>query len=349
MLHSSKQEITDEVNFSARTRLPGYKKFKKNNPHVFQGNGQKKKYFEGWYFKMVSPDLSSIMSVIPGISISADGKEQHAFIQIIDGKTAKTHYYSFPIEEFHFSSSSFAIRIGENYFSEDSLTLNIQKDDTVISGEVFMSDQTYFNERRRKTIMGWTRYVPFMQCYHSVVSLNHTLKGEITTQEATYNFSGGMGYIEKNWGKSMPSSWIWMQSNNFESSNSSFMFAVAKVRWMRSSFNGFLGYYLHDGTVYPFATHTIAKLDLKAITSDTLSIVIREKSFTLQIEALQGKSGELLAPIDGAMERLISESVNGQLRITLFDKNGKVLANDYTTVAGLEIVGNVEKLRKKKR
>ena len=62
---------------------------------MFQGNKKTKKYFEGWYFKMVSQDEVSILSVIPGISISEDGSTKHAFIQIINGKTAETEYINF--------------------------------------------------------------------------------------------------------------------------------------------------------------------------------------------------------------------------------------------------------------
>jgi hypothetical protein len=213
-------QTPNEANFTSHERIPGYRKLKKNNPHVFQGNKKKKKYFEGWYFKMVSADQASIMSIIPGISLSEDGSEQHAFIQFIDGKTAKTDYYSFPIEDFHFSSEKFAIRIGENYFSEDSVVLNIQNDSTSISSKITISGQVYLSENRKKGIMGWYRYVPFMECYHGVVSLNHNLSGSINKTGSSYIFEDGVGYIEKDWGKSMPSSWIWIQTNNFSSKNS---------------------------------------------------------------------------------------------------------------------------------
>ncbi|MFK7786079.1 MAG: tocopherol cyclase family protein [Crocinitomicaceae bacterium] len=347
VIETAHAQVPSEVNFQEHPNVPGYKKLKKNNPHVFQGNKKKKKYFEGWYFKMVSEDGSSIMSVIPGISLSEDGSEQHAFIQFIDGKTAKTDYYSFPIEDFYFSSSAFAVRIGENYFSEDSLILNIQNDSTSISGKVFMSNLTYLSEKRKKGIMGWYRSVPFMQCYHGVVSLDHTLNGQITTDEGRYDFNDGVGYIEKDWGKSMPSSWIWIQSNSFQSNNSSFMLSVANIPWLGSSFNGFLGFYLHNDTIHRFATYTKAKVDVSSTQSDTLNITISDKSFTYVIQAFRSNSGELIAPVQGSMERRISESVDAEVRITVMDKDGKTIHNDRTRISGLEIVGDVESLRKK--
>ena len=252
-------------NFKDHRFIPGYDIRKLKDTTMFQGNKKRKKYFEGWYFKMVSADGSSILSVIPGISLSHNGEEQHAFIQIIDGKTANTFYYDFPIEDFAFSKEKFAVRIGSNYFSEDSLILDIQDGTTSIKGEVNMSDQVYLSQNKKKkvSIMGWYRFVPFMECYHGVVSLHHNLKGTITKDNETYKFDNGVGYIEKDWGKSMPSSWIWMQSNNFNSEKTSFMLSVANIPWVGKSFTGFLGFFLFDGIVHQFGTYTHANIKIK--------------------------------------------------------------------------------------
>ena len=75
---SKAQDLEKEINFSEHKFLPFYNLKKMGNTSIFQGNKKKKEYFEGWYFKMVAEDGSSIFSVIPGISLSNDGKEQHA-------------------------------------------------------------------------------------------------------------------------------------------------------------------------------------------------------------------------------------------------------------------------------
>ncbi len=40
-------------------------------------------------------------------------------------------------------------------------------------------------------IMGWYKYVPFMQCYHGVVSLNHELKGQLRINGSEHVFDDG--------------------------------------------------------------------------------------------------------------------------------------------------------------
>lgn len=336
-------------NFKSHSYIPGYCIKKLREQAMFQGNKKRRNYFEGWYFKMVSADGASILSVIPGISLSRNGEEQHAFIQLIDGKTANTFYYNFPIEAFAFSKERFAFRIGDNYFSEDSLILNIQNDTSSIKGEIKMSDNVHLTQKSKKKvgIMGWYRYVPFMQCYHGVVSLNHRLSGTITKDNETYNFENGVGYIEKDWGKSMPTSWIWIQSNNFNTQNSSFMLSVAHIPWLGSSFTGFLGFFHNGTTVQRFGTYTEAQMQMEtnnADNTDTIKIVISDQNYSYLIEAYRSKSGLLKAPVKGSMDRHIAESVDARVKLTVFDKKLKIIFKDSTSIAGLEIVGDIKEL-----
>lgn len=338
--------VKAETNFQKHQFILGYGLKKIKNPELFQGNTKRKNYFEGWYFKMVSADGSSILSVIPGISLSHNGERQHAFIQIIDGKTADTAYFSFPISEFSFSKREFAIRIGDNYFSKDSVILNIQQDGVAITGEINNHDQVslYPENKNNRGIMGWYRFVPFMQCYHGVVSLHHRLMGTITMNDKAYGFDGGVGYIEKDWGRSMPSAWIWMQTNNFESLEASFMLSIAHIPWLGKSFTGFLGFFLHDGKVKRFATYTHAKLQLSADDSNSINITITAKNQTYHIETFRSDSGMLKAPVKGSMDRRIAESINAKLILTVTDKNNNTVFHDSSTIAGLEIVGDMESL-----
>ena len=337
--------INNFQSFKRHSYIAGYARRKRKYPPMFQGNKKRKKYFEGWYFKMVSADGSSILSVIPGISLSNDGKEQHAFIQIIDGKTANTFYYDFPIEDFSFSKEKFAVQIGKNYFSEEILILDIQNETTSIKGEIQMSDHVYLTQNKKRVgIMGWYKHVPLMQCYHGVVSLNHNLKGAITKDNEKFNFENGVGYIEKDWGKSMPSSWIWIQSNNFDTEKTSFMLSVAHIPWLGSSFTGFLGFFLNKGNVQRFGTYTNAKIQIKSSSPENIKIKITDKTYSYHIETFRSKSGLLKAPVKGSMDRRIAESVDAKLKLTVLDEKGNVIFKGSSYIAGLEIVGNMEEL-----
>lgn len=337
------QQIADEVQFSSSESPKGYKKRKKDQTAMFQGNKERKEYFEGWYFKMVSKDRKQILSVIPGISLSKVGIEQHAFIQIINGSTAETYYFRFPIEDFYYSASQFTVRIGDNYFSRDQIRLDLLNDSTHIKGEIDLSEVRTLPDGER--IMGWYSSVPFMQCYHGVVSLDHDLHGEIHINNEDFNFDNGDGYIEKDWGKSMPSSWIWIQTNSFTIPGSSFMLSVANIPWLGKSFTGFLGFFLKDGEVEKFGTYSKANLSFEE-KANGLSIIIKTKERVYSIKVTRSESGLLAAPVNGSMDRRISESVNAKLFISVSDHQGMEVYRDSSSVSGLEIVGDLTELSK---
>ena len=339
------------VKFVDYPKVKAYKAKKSKNSSMFQGNKKTKKYFEGWYFKMVSQDEMSILSVIPGISISEDGTTKHAFIQIIDGKNAKTEYISYPIEEFYYSKDDFLVQIGNNFFSKDSLILDISKNGIYAKGKVYMKNMVALvpnGSNRPKKIMGWYDKVPFMQCYHGVVSLNHDLEGEIKVNKNTYTFHRGKGYIEKDWGKSMPSSWIWIQSNNFKNSNSSFMLSIAKIPWMGFSFTGFLGFYYVDDKIVRFGTYSKAKFKVSKMQEDSLSLKIYLKNEIIEINTNKRNSGLLKAPVKGSMDRRISESIDAKLSITITNNKNNSKFKDVSSITGLETVGEKEDLFNKK-
>jgi len=55
------------------------------NPERFQGWRKKRRYFEGWYYKIVNKDESKAFAFIPAIAIDDNGRK-HSFIQVLDGK-----------------------------------------------------------------------------------------------------------------------------------------------------------------------------------------------------------------------------------------------------------------------
>ena len=46
------------------------------NPHVYHGWGKTKRYFEGWYYKIVSKDQNNAFAIIPGIAMDENGNKQ---------------------------------------------------------------------------------------------------------------------------------------------------------------------------------------------------------------------------------------------------------------------------------
>ncbi len=314
------------------------------NPSWFQGSRKRTGYFEGWYFKLISQDGAHSFAFIPGISLASG--DDHSFVQAINGKTGESWYIRFPLEAFSYSNKGFYVEVDNNSFSTKHITLNIENEKLNVSGTVKWFDPIVFKASLRKPgIMGWYRYMPFMECYHGVVSLNHTTSGSLQINDVKHAFDQGKGYIEKDWGSSMPSSWIWMQSNHFDPSKTSFMLSVAQIPWLKSTFTGFLGFLFCNGRRYDFATYTGAKVTIRNLSGDTVDLMIISKRFTLEVLADKGASGALKAPVGGNMQRVIHESIDASIHLKLKDRHGQILFQGTGRNAGLEMVGDVETLR----
>ncbi len=320
--------------------IPGIYDLKKTwNPSWFQGNRRQTAYFEGWYFKVVSHDNTQSWAFIPGISLSKE--DEHSFVQAINGKTGDTWYFRFPLNAFSYSKDGFDIRISNNRFSANSMTLDLESDEGRFHGSLNFSGRHPFDASLLKPgIMGWYRYVPFMECYHGVVSLDHSVNGTMWANENMLPFSNGKGYIEKDWGTSMPEAWLWMQTNHFDVPNTSLMLSVARIPWIGKTFTGFLGFFLHQGKRYDFATYTGARLKLAISETRDIHAHISDKDFNLTISSQQETTGTLKAPVSGTMQRIIHESIDAKIHVSLKDFKENIQYNGTGNNAGLEVVGD---------
>lgn len=314
------------------------------HPEVFQGNLRKKRYFEGWYFKHVSAGLDHALAFIPGISLA--GEDSHAFVQVIDGVSGSTWYTRHDLQDFRWSQDRFHVSVGDSTFSREGCSVRLDRDGIQLEAELGYAGAVPFPRRLFSPgIMGPFSFIPFMECNHGVVSMNHTLSGGVTLEGNRLDFNGGKGYIEKDWGASFPEAWIWLQSNNFETSpDTSFMLSVARIPWMGKFFMGFLSFFHHRGRVYRFATYNGSKLSGVRFDGRTLTLSVKGRAGRLDITAVMNRSGELKAPASGSMRRMIKESVDSEIELMFRNADGTEIFSGNGRRAGLEIIDPIIEL-----
>lgn len=295
------------------------------HPEIFQGSLSDKNYFEGWYFKHVSADTREAVAVIAGVSLSGD---PHSFIQFIEGNNGKTTYFRYPLKDFSFCTKNLVVSIGKSFFSENEIRLDLENADFRITGKM-----TYGNIARipkkmlSPGIMGWYSFIPNMECNHGIVSTGHKVEGSLTVNGLLKDFSGGKGYIEKDWGTSFPESWIWMQCNNFDRQDISVMISVAKIPWMGSWFMGFISFITIEGKTIILATYNGAKISrIRKIDEIHTEVAIRKGSLTLSAVTEKKGAGTLRAPAKGLMESIIKESLNSEVMLELKDGSNTLFA-----------------------
>jgi len=295
------------------------------HPALFQGSMKMSNYFEGWYFKHVSVNHQDAFAVIPGISLSTD---PHAFIQFADGLKGRSAYFRYDINDFHSDKKNFNIKIGNSVFSSDGIGLDLDSEELKVTGKIDYSDMVTLQPTMlRPGIMGWYSYVPGMECNHGVVSLNHFLAGSIYINGKKKLFSGGKGYIEKDWGISFPESWIWVQCNSFSDEYVSVMISVAKIPWRGNFFVGFIAFIHLRGKTEIFATYNRSKiLFLGKNISGKSEIQIAKGGKKLRVVITGRDNVALKAPIVGNMINRIKESINSEVYIEYTEKDKPIFS-----------------------
>jgi len=311
------------------------------NPQEFQGRGKKHTYFEGWYFKVLNASETKAYAVIPGIALDEAGNG-HAFIQVLDGKKKCSLYHTFDIHSFIATPGKFEIAIGENRFSKDSINLDVPG----LKGCLhFKESVPWPSHWYSPGIMGPYAFVPFMECYHGIVSMDHAVYGQLAVEEKIIDFDNGRGYIEKDWGRSFPSAYVWMQSNHFTAPGVSLKASVAKIPWIGRSFVGFIaGIWMHD-RLLRFTTYNRSSLRKLSIDTKRVELVLDNKNHCLEIVVLRDAATSLASPIRGFMEGRIEESMCSSIEVSVADKkSGRVIFRDCGRNAAIEVAGSINEI-----
>ena len=307
-------------------------------PMKFKGKNKKRNYFEGWYYKCVTLDRKTTLSFIPGISINKENP--HAFIQVIynNGESIKTNYLTFETNDFYYDYNLNRLSIKNNLFSLDGFSINFETNNFTVRGEVKLLDQKPIKTNPfMPSIMGFFEYLPFMECNHDVVSMSHKLKGKIKLDDKTIDFDNGKGYIEKDYGKSFPSKYVWIQSNNFSDELTSLMFSYAKIPYIGLKFNGFITNLHYKNKEYRFATYNLSKAKIIQLDEHLVVFEIKKGKYKLIIKAENSNTIPLAAPKEGVMDHYIKEGLSGFVEISLYEKQ-KLIYNDIGKSAGIEIM-----------
>jgi len=316
------------------------------HPERYHGWGRSKKYFEGWYYKVITADEKQAFAFIPGIAMDINGRT-HAFIQILDGKRQTAEYIKFDRRDFVARSNTFETTIADNLFSLKQISLNLNG---VRGGLNFKNTVPWPNNWYSPGIMGPYAFVPFMECYHGVLSMNHGIEGELEINNQKIDFTGGRGYIEKDWGHSFPSAYFWMQTNHFSNSGSSLKASVAKIPWLGSSFVGFIAGLYFDKKLIQFTTYNQSKLLHSQADKKKVELVMENKNYRLELVAHRKDATELASPIAGFMDGRISESMTSLLDLRLRETRTKrVLFEDTGRNTALEVAGLIDEIQIKER
>lgn len=271
-------------------------------------------YFEGWYYKVTTDDVS--FAVIVGIA--KNKTEEHAFIQTIDTVSRKTQYQRFSMIDVIMHKEPFQLQIQDNIFTMHKLIVNM---DNIKLNMIQYGLTPLHCTNYAPTIMGPFSYLPHMQCIHSIISLHHYVRGTIEIASVSYQVKG-IGYMEKDRGVSFPTSYIWTQSNHCKIKHSCFFLSIADIPLGFFNFTGCICVLCINGKQYRFTTYDgvrIHKLDIERFPQhNEVKILLRQKGYQLYIKIHCGHAYPLIAPQGAVMETKILESLDSVIHLKVY-------------------------------
>jgi hypothetical protein len=167
--------------------------------------------------------------------------------------------------------------------------------------------------------------------------MNHEVIGTLNFNGIEKDFTEGKGYIEKDFGRSFPISYVWIQSNNFANDSTSIMFSYAKIPYLGLRFNGFIINFIFNNKEYRFATYNLSKTKLKLKSENQVIFEVKKRGYRLVVDAMNSKTVALASPKEGLMDHYIKEGLSGEVKVTLY-KRDKILFDEIGKNAGIEIM-----------
>lgn len=269
-----------------------------------------KDYFKGWYFK--HQGKTDTIAFIPGYC------KDHAFIQVITNHGS--HQYQFPSIQIR----NHAIFVGKCIFSRKGIEIHLPDlDGRIHYGPI---------QPLTSDIMGPFRLVP-MECRHQVLSMSHPLSGTLISQNKSYCFDGGKGYIEGDSGTSFPSSYLWLQCNDF-TVPCSVMLSIANIPFYGLHFTGCICTITYCGNEYRLATYN----GVRILVTTSEHICLLQGDLLLQVDIhSNGTSYPLRSPVLGQMANTIYEGCEARVHVRLWE-NGKIVIDVTSERASFELV-----------
>lgn len=213
-------------------------------PHSgYHGTGSEERFFEGWYYRVILPEIGQTFAFMYSIDDPSGGKlHSGGAVQILGiddtylwrtfpnprgfwasrqalalGHWGKTNGDRSPA---YLDPSDFDRQVLEGYQATATLNQGYIRDPG--SGEAcrwhYRIAPVYgwgTPQRPQQATAGWLSFLPIFEPGWQILLAHGWATGWIEWQGKRYSFARAPAYSEKNWGRAFPREWFWLNCNAF--------------------------------------------------------------------------------------------------------------------------------------
>lgn len=335
-------------------------------PHDgYHWNGVDSGFFEGWYFRVTLPKIGESFAFMYSIE-DPGGDLQHsggaAQILGIDEQHLRC---SFPdSHKFWANKDSLGLgHWGETNLDISPQLLSVAKFDrqvrsgyqvtaTLHQGSLPAQDCRWCYEtvpvygwgqpqQMQQATAGWLSYLPIFEPGWQILMAHGLAAGWIEWQGNRYEFTNAPAYSEKNWGRSFPEKWFWVNCNSFSETVGLAITAGGGRRKVLATTEevGMIGIHYRD-KFYEFVPWN-SQVRWQIQPWGEWRIQASNGDFQVEIVGTTDNPGTMVyTPTDTGLVMCCRDTLKGLLSIDLRTRQGDRIITAASALAGLEVGGS---------
>ncbi len=339
-------------------------------PHSgYHWNGSSERFFEGWYFRVTLPEIRQTFAFMYSIE-DPSGSKPHSggaaqILGIDDGYLWRTfpdvkqfwgakdvlglgHWRKADVElkPQLLQPAEFSNQVPEGYQVTTTLHQGYIQDPG--SGSFcrwYYETQPIYGwgntQQKQQSTGGWLSFLPIFEPGWQILMAHGLATGWIDWNGQLYTFNHAPAYSEKNWGRSFPEKWFWLNCNSFSNTNDLALTAGGgrrKVLWWLESVALICLHY--QGKFYEFVPWN-SQVSWQIQPWGEWQMQAINQEFTVELTGSTHASGTpLRAPKEEGLIFCCRDTMQGYLTLKLQDRQGNIIIQANSQVCGLEVGGS---------
>ncbi|MGK7943689.1 MAG: tocopherol cyclase family protein [Microcystaceae cyanobacterium] len=341
-------------------------------PHSgYHWDGNSKHFFEGWYFRVTLPEIKETFAFMYSIEDPIGGQFKSGGCAQILAPEDQYYWRTFPnVHKFWATSSD----LGLGHWGKINNKLNLspqllsvedfdqyieegyQVTTTLHQGCLQSPNHNepcrwlYYTKplygwgspkNQQQSTAGWLSFLPIFEPGWQILMAHGLATGWIELSGKKYEFQDAPAYSEKNWGRSFPQKWFWLNCNSFSNEKDLALTAGGGKRQVLGLFEDVAMIGIHyQGQFYEFVPWN-SQVSWQIEPWGKWQMQAVNDKFEVQLTGITDLRGTpLRAPTEKGLVFCCRDTMKGNLNLDLRTRQGESIVTAQSSVCGLEIGGD---------